>query len=87
MVNNTNLTPAAEPDTSPHPHGDFDDEQYFQVRTILDESKLKYLIDWEDDERTGARYDPTWEPKENVNEEAIADWEAQKAARKAGRSL
>ncbi|KAM0723653.1 hypothetical protein Q7P37_000641 [Cladosporium fusiforme] len=71
---------------SPHPHGKFDKDQEFKVRTILQErvskKKFEYLIDWEDDEATGAKFDPTWEPEDNVNEEARADWEAQKAAKK-----
>jgi hypothetical protein len=74
--------------SSPHPHGDYDEDTYYQVRTVLQErivrKKVEYLIDWEDNERTGEKYTPTWEPKENLTERALADWEALKLARQAG---
>lgn len=76
--------------SSPHPHGDIDEDTYYQVRTVLAErikgKKIEYQIDWEDNERTGEKYTPTWEPKENLTERALADWEALKLARKAGMS-
>jgi hypothetical protein len=84
------LTPALASvvPSSPHPHGDYDEEKYYQVRTVLDQrtirKKVEYLIDWEDNERTGEKYTPTWEPKENLTERALADWEAEKLARQAG---
>ena len=84
------LTPALASvvPSSPHPHGDYDEEKYYQVRTVLDQrtfrKKTEYLIDWEDNERTGEKYTPTWEPKENLTERALADWEAEKLARQAG---
>lgn len=74
--------------SSPHPHGDYDADEYFQVRTILDErvvrKKVEYLIDWEDNPSTGKKYTPTWEPKENITEDTLAEWEALKLARQAG---
>jgi hypothetical protein len=86
------LTPAlasAIP-SSPHPHGDYDEETYYQVRTVIDErvfrKKVQYQIDWEDNERTGEKYAPTWEPKENLTERALADWEALKLAKQTGMS-
>ena len=86
------LTPALAfvAPSSPHPHGDYDEDTYYQVRTVLDErvvrKKVEYQIDWEDNERTGEKYAPTWEPKENLTERALADWEALKLARQAGMS-
>ena len=86
------LTPtlASAVPSSPHPHGDYDEDEYYKVRTVLDErivrKKVEYLIDWEDNERTGQKYTPTWEPKENLTERALADWEAEKLARQAGMS-
>ncbi|KAL1589764.1 hypothetical protein WHR41_01617 [Cladosporium halotolerans] len=75
----------ASTESSPHPHGDFDDEKFYKVRTVLEErgshKNRQYLIDWEDDEQTGEKFEPTWEPRENVNEEALADWAEQKAAK------
>jgi len=43
--------------------------------------KVLYQIDWADDERTGEKFAPTWEPKENLTEAALADWEALKLSR------
>lgn len=57
---------------------------------MLDERRFgrvtKYLIDWEDHPRTGEKYTPTWEPKENLTDVALADWEATKLAKQAGMS-
>jgi hypothetical protein len=44
----------------------------FAVRAILDERKSaahgrEYLIDWEDDPRTGRAFSPTWEPIANIS--------------------
>lgn len=84
------LTPvlASVVPSSPHPHGDYDEEEYYQLRTVLKErivrKKVEYLIDWEDNKLTGEKYTPTWEPKENLTERALADWEAEKLARQAG---
>lgn len=86
------LTPtlASVAPSSPRPYGDYDEDTYYQVRTVLDErvfrKKVEYQIDWEDDARTGEKYAPTWEPKENLTERALADWEALKLARQAGMS-
>lgn len=77
-----------EREHSPHPHGSFDDETFFQVRTILQEKvhgrKTLYLIDWEDDKESGEKFEPTWEPKENLTEAALDDWEKSKRAKQAG---
>ena len=69
---------------SSHPHGDFDAEKLYKLRAIIDEDKTKrrYLVDWEDDEETGEKYTPTWEPFANANKEAIEDWRRTKAARR-----
>lgn len=77
----TDTSVVSEPNSSPHPHGDFDSQQEYQVRNILDERGGKYLIDWEDDPITGQKYKATWEPKENANEKAVSDWERQKASK------
>lgn len=77
--------------SSPRPHGDYNEDEYYKVRTVLKErtirKKVEYLIDWEDNERTGEKYIPTWEPKENLTERALADWEAEKLAKQAGMSF
>jgi hypothetical protein len=39
-------------------------EEYFNARRILEEREeegiTEYLVDWEDNQRTGQAYDPTW---------------------------
>lgn len=64
--------------TFQHQHGEVDPEQFYTVRNILEEKKNRYLVDWEDGS-DGQEYEPTWEPKENVNEVAIREWEVVKA--------
>jgi hypothetical protein len=82
--------PASIPASSPHPHGEFDEETFYQVRTVLAErvvrGKTQYRIDWEDDEKTGEKFAPTWEPKENLTEVALADWEKLKLSKQASMS-
>ncbi|KAK4964247.1 hypothetical protein LTR66_012394 [Elasticomyces elasticus] len=72
---------------SQHPHGLFDSQEFFQIRRILKENKTQYLIDWEDNYETGEKYDPTWEPKANANEAAIAEWEEEQKAQRETRAL
>jgi hypothetical protein len=60
-----------------HPHGLVDPEEYHEIRGIIGESKLKYEIDWADSSK-GRKYKPTWEPKSNVTEAAILNWERRK---------
>lgn len=54
-------------------------QQDWEVKAIIAENELSYLIDWEDDPVTGERFSPTWEPKANANAAAIATWERKKA--------
>lgn len=80
------LAPA--PESSPHPHGDFDEEAYYEIRTVLAErlvgKRIECQVDWEDNKRTGEKYPPTWEPRSFLTPAALADWEAIKLARLAG---
>ncbi|KFY80092.1 hypothetical protein V499_00981 [Pseudogymnoascus sp. VKM F-103] len=66
------------------PQKKYDENQLFDLRDILDESETHYLIDWADDKVTGETYDPTWEPKSFVEQDAIVAWEEKKAQVKAG---
>ena len=66
----------------PHPHGSFDPEKEYKIKSIIDEDNKCYLISWESDEETGEKFDPTWEPKANANLEAVKDWKRIKAERK-----
>jgi hypothetical protein len=60
-----------------HPHGLVDPEEYHEIRGIIGESKLKFKIDWADFSK-GRKYKPTWEPKSNVTEAAVLNWERRK---------
>ncbi|KAI9685034.1 MAG: hypothetical protein M1822_005426 [Bathelium mastoideum] len=48
---------------------------YFEVRDILQYKNGLYLVDWEDNPDTGEKYNPTWEPKKNLNQKALVHWE------------
>ena len=57
--------------------------EFHPIEAILEEKGRKYKIQWKGtDPETGRPYKPTWEPKENANEEAVQDWKDRKAARK-----
>ncbi|OAX85401.1 hypothetical protein ACJ72_00212 [Emergomyces africanus] len=47
-------------------------DQEYPIKSILDESRQKYLIAWE------GPYQPTWEPKHFANDVAIQIWEKKK---------
>ncbi|KAK5116157.1 hypothetical protein LTR62_008483 [Meristemomyces frigidus] len=49
-------------------------EEYFKVRSIIDERPGEYLIDWEDHSRTGESYAPTWEPEAHITADTIQEW-------------
>ncbi|KAI9847954.1 MAG: hypothetical protein M1837_001471 [Sclerophora amabilis] len=51
---------------------------FHRIKGIIGEDRTRYRIDWEDNTATGEATPPTWEPKANANEEAIADWEGTK---------
>ncbi|KFX92762.1 hypothetical protein O988_07140 [Pseudogymnoascus sp. VKM F-3808] len=61
------------------PQKKYDENQLYDLRDILDESETHYLIDWADDKITGETYEPTWEPKSFVEQDAIVAWEEKKA--------
>lgn len=63
------------PEKRTNPRHSFATDEIFAVKSILDESSDKYLIDWEDDPVTGRSYSPTWEPKANANDAAVNAWE------------
>ncbi|KAG9646693.1 hypothetical protein KCU64_g10428, partial [Aureobasidium melanogenum] len=52
------------------------DEPFYSIRGILKENKTQYLVDWEDID--DQKFEPTWEPKVNVTEAAIQEWEEKK---------
>ncbi|EGO54322.1 hypothetical protein NEUTE1DRAFT_140637 [Neurospora tetrasperma FGSC 2508] len=67
----------------------YDPMQLWEVRDIIAEQvdsdgQLQYLVDWEDNPETGEKYDPTWEPAENVvdtSAQILAEWEERRARR------
>lgn len=34
--------------------------EYYTIKSILEEKRGRYLIDWEDDPTTGEQFKPTW---------------------------
>ncbi|KAH0335695.1 hypothetical protein KCU81_g8909, partial [Aureobasidium melanogenum] len=52
------------------------EEPFYSIRGILKENKTQYLVDWEDID--DQKFEPTWEPKQNVTEAAIQEWEEKK---------
>ena len=76
LINTSSCTAPA------HPHGDFDPEKLYKLKSICGETATHYLIDWEDDPETGKKFKKSWEPKENVNAEAVEDWEYSRAEEK-----
>ncbi|KAH0366431.1 hypothetical protein KCU65_g5390, partial [Aureobasidium melanogenum] len=52
------------------------EEPFYSIRGILKENRTQYLVDWEDID--DQKFEPTWEPKENVTEAAIQEWEEKK---------
>ncbi|KAF3760178.1 hypothetical protein M406DRAFT_109289 [Cryphonectria parasitica EP155] len=57
-------------------------DNFYAIKDIIDEkfigSQRYYKIDWEDHPITGETFEPSWEPEENANEEAVEDWEWEK---------
>lgn len=54
------------------------DDNVYSVRAIIGERKRQYLVAWEDDPRTGEKFEDTWEPKGNVAKDLVAEWRQQK---------
>ena len=56
---------------------DMDDS--YPIRRILRELTTKgvrlFLIDWEGRDVNGEAFEPSWEPEENVTQDAITEWE------------
>ena len=36
------------------------EEEYFAIKDIIDENRTHYLVDWEDDQKTGEIFSPSW---------------------------
>ncbi|KAI1422180.1 hypothetical protein F5Y12DRAFT_642197 [Xylaria sp. FL1777] len=74
LISKSKLKPKRE--EKPLPEG------WFTIRNIVDEKiehgRILYLIDWDGTDESGHRYDPTWEPAENVTALAINDWRDKK---------
>ncbi|EKG09070.1 Chromo domain-like protein [Macrophomina phaseolina MS6] len=59
---------------------------FWSAERILRESKTHYLISWAPSSGTGRKFKPTWEPKENANEELREEWESRKTRKKRKRN-
>ncbi|GEM07884.1 chromo domain-like containing protein [Rhodotorula toruloides] len=66
--------------------GGVDSQGFWEAEAILDETRSQYLIAWKGVDGKGNRWKPTWEPKENANEQLITSWKTTgRAKRKADR--
>ncbi|PSS02475.1 hypothetical protein BD289DRAFT_478850 [Coniella lustricola] len=76
---------ASSQSSPPRVRDDTPQDDVYAIKDIIDEKTVDgqrfYRIDWADDPRTGQVYEPTWEPEENANREAVDDWEWQKRRR------
>ncbi|KID84282.1 Chromo domain-like protein [Metarhizium guizhouense ARSEF 977] len=60
-----------------------DDNDWYTIRSILDErlvkGRVEYLVDWDDNQKTGEAYSPTW--SREVTDAARNEWEQRKRSR------
>ncbi|KAK8929539.1 hypothetical protein VCV18_002202 [Metarhizium anisopliae] len=60
-----------------------DDNDWYTIRNILDErlvkGRVEYLVDWDDNQKTGEAYSPTW--SREVTDAARNEWEQRKRSR------
>ncbi|KAH7016615.1 hypothetical protein B0J12DRAFT_688879 [Macrophomina phaseolina] len=67
-----------------HPNDDKTSDGFWSAERILRENKTHYLIAWAPSSGTGRKFKPTWEPKENANEELRDEWESMKTRKESG---
>ncbi|CAG9999711.1 unnamed protein product [Clonostachys byssicola] len=80
-------TKKSTPVISAPPADDNEEESgWYVIKDIIDErrvrGKVEYLIDWEDNPKTGKSYDPTWAKSRDVTKEARDEWQEKKRAKK-----
>ncbi|KAI5247403.1 hypothetical protein E4T42_06026 [Aureobasidium subglaciale] len=51
-------------------------DDFFEIKSIIGERVNEYRVDWQD--IGSKKFTPTWEPKENVTDAAIEEWEGKK---------
>ncbi|KAI9834560.1 MAG: hypothetical protein M1819_002936 [Sarea resinae] len=51
---------------------------FWNARCILNERAGKFQVDWEDNEVTGEKYSPTWEPRRHLGAGLLEDWNQKK---------
>ncbi|KAI5270734.1 hypothetical protein E4T47_05857 [Aureobasidium subglaciale] len=51
-------------------------DDFFEIKSIIGERVNEYRVDWQD--IGSKKFTPTWEPKENVTDAAIEEWEEKK---------
>ncbi|BGP32795.1 hypothetical protein JCM10296v2_004579 [Rhodotorula toruloides] len=75
---------AADDASESEDEGGVDSQGFWEAEAILDETRSQYLIAWKGVDEKGNRWKPTWEPKENANEQLINSWKTTgRAKRKA----
>ncbi|KAM3564396.1 hypothetical protein MY1884_000744 [Beauveria asiatica] len=56
---------------------------WYSIRQILDEkrvaNRIQYLVDWDDDAKTGESHEPTWVSSSNVTLLAKSEWKNKKS--------
>ncbi|OAA37729.1 Chromo domain-like protein [Beauveria brongniartii RCEF 3172] len=56
---------------------------WYTIRQILDEkrvaNRIQYLVDWDDDAKTGESHEPTWVSSSNVTPLAKSEWKNKKS--------
>ncbi|KAM3540466.1 hypothetical protein ARSEF1564_006601 [Beauveria bassiana] len=56
---------------------------WYTIRQILDEkrvaNRIQYLVDWDDDAKTGESHEPTWVPSSDVTPLAKSEWKNRKS--------
>jgi hypothetical protein len=57
--------------------------EFWSVRSIVNERRGQYLVDWEPDQITGKEWPQEWIRKSDVTQPAIDEWNARKAAARA----
>lgn len=71
VVNQTKEEPAKSGDETVQDDGNVREVRYLLSKPILQSDLVTYQVDCMPDPKTGQQYKPTWEPEENISEEAL----------------
>lgn len=76
LSNNAEPEPEDERQTTTQRSSAHHPDIWYAVEGILDEKAGQYLVQWADnDPNTGRRYRATWQPKTNVDDSVIVEWQ------------